>query len=105
MLEDFKGWSAAVRTHDGDVTVHDTHYDAWMEYYDMIGVESDDAIERIANDDHDAPWEAGFVDPTGTFFTREEALVKWKQLHPDIVKNVGRREWGASEDILGFQPS
>jgi hypothetical protein len=99
------GWGAAVRVNGGPYVVADCHHDAWAEWFDAIGEDPDETVERLMNRDLPSGWEEGFVSPEGTFMSREAALARWRK---DSKYGYGKsldRDWGDSSDLMACHES
>lgn len=98
-----RGWAAAVRTPSSPTFTASCHHDAWFEYYDaMTDLDDDDIIEKIVAHHHPKDWEEGFLSPEGWFFSREDALTRWRSEAGVATRGKGKprgRNWGDSNDL------
>jgi predicted ABC-type ATPase len=99
------GWSAAVRVNRGPCALADDHQSAWLEWFESVGLDHEEAIGLIMSRDLPDGWEEGFVSPEGMFMSRDEALARWRKDYKySVPKGDGDRDWGDSED-LKWNPS
>jgi len=93
------GWLAAVRVDGGPVATGGDHHQAWEEWYDSMGIDHEEALQRVMDRDHPGNWEEGFTDPSGVFLTREESLARWRRERGYHAKGLINNEWADSEDL------
>ncbi len=95
-----RGWAAAVRV-NGDVFTSDCHHNAWIEYFTEVEptLTDEDIVDRIALRRDLPEHTEGFLSPDDKFYTREDALARWRDEHKVTTRGPDARDWGDSEDL------
>lgn len=97
------GWQAAIKAPGNVLLTADAHQDAWTEYIiDVLKIKDGERVAELIRDRdfmEEPGYEEGFIDPSGNFLTREQAMAAWRKSHADQIRKVNKREWGDSEDL------
>jgi hypothetical protein len=98
------GWEAAIKvpTPDGQrLFTHQTHADAWMEFYQYLGFTYDEAFDACMNREYDGEidYEEGFLSPEKRFLSREDTMKRWRSEYASHVKS-NKETWADSTDLF-----
>ena len=91
---------------DGQIFTGPAHFLCWTDAAEMMGMREEEIFNMFHASGEQLNWREGFTTQDGTFLTREEAAVEYKNTLPDanlgpddVHGKPGERDWLDSNDL------